>query len=618
MKRWASLAVLACATVTRAQTYTKDVAPILLEFCAPCHRPGEAAPFSLLDYSDAKRHAKQIVAVTQSRYMPPWKPAPGRGEFEGERRLSDAQLQTLASWAKNGSLEGDPKDLPARPTFVEGWQLGTPDLVVTLERPYSLAASGPDVFRNFVLRPAVDRTRYVRAAEIRPGAKKVVHHANVLIDRQRSMRRRDGKDGAPGFAGMDVQIEPRTFDPESHFLFWKPGTTVLEEPADMAWRLDPGTDLVLNMHLQPSGKSESIQPSIGLYFTDRAPTRQPMLVQLENDGALTIPPGGKNFVVTDTLTMPVDVEVLGLYPHAHYIGKDLQAFATLPDGSRCWLIHIPDWDLNWQAVYRYKRPVLLPRGSVVSMRYTYDNSADNPRNPHRPPVRVVAGDRSEDEMAHLWLQLLPRSQAGSDARAAVQQASLERRLAKYPNDFAAHFGLGALLQSEDKLDEAIDHYRKALSLAPQNATAHNSLASALLAQGDVDAAEAEFRKAIELDQDYADAHYNLARLLLQKQELETAIRHLREVIRIEPLDAPALSDLGAALIMTGQMESGFRYLQQAVQSQPDYFNGRFNLAQALAGVGKFEQARAELREALRIRPGDPDALRALEEMRGQR
>ena len=164
------------------------------------------------------------------------------------------------------------------------------------------------------------------------------------------MRRRDGKDGMPGFAGMDVEIESRSFDPDSHFLFWKPGTTVLEEPADMAWELDPGADLILNMHLRPSGKPESIQPSVGLYFTDKPPRKHPMLLQMEHDGALSIAPGQSAFVVTDTLTLPVDVDVLAVYPHGHYIAKDMQAFATLPDGTKRWLIHFPDWDLNWQAV----------------------------------------------------------------------------------------------------------------------------------------------------------------------------------------------------------------------------------------------------------------------------
>jgi len=180
----------------------------------------------------------------------------------------------------------------------------------------------------------------------------------------------------------------------------------------MALRLDAGTDLVLNIHLQPSGKAEWIQPSLGLYFTDQPATRFPMLLQLENDRKLDIPPGEKSFWVTDEFTLPEDVQLLAIYPHAHYVGKDLQAFAKFPDRTQKSLIHISSWDLNWQAVFRYEKPVELPAGTVISMRYRYDNSDENIRNPNVPPKRVVGGNRASDEMAHLWLQVLPRNNPG--------------------------------------------------------------------------------------------------------------------------------------------------------------------------------------------------------------
>jgi Tfp pilus assembly protein PilF len=596
-------------------TFNKDVAPIVFNNCAPCHRPGESAPFSLLTYSDAKKRATQIAAVTASRYMPPWLPEHGKGEFAGERRLTDAQIATIRQWADGGAPEGDPADLPAAPKFVEDWQLGRPDLVVTLDKPYTLAASSSDVFRNFVLRPGVDHTRYVRAIEIRPGNKRIVHHANVLIDRSGSSRLRDGQDGAPGFPGMDLNIESDTFDPESHFLFWKPGTSYSEEPPDMAWRLDPGTDLVLNMHLQPSGKPESLQPSIGLYFTGRVSTKLPMLVQLEHDGALDIPAGDKAFVVTDSLKLPVDVDLLGVYPHAHYIGKDLQGMATLPDGSKRWLIHIPDWDINWQAVYRYKQPVFLPKGTVLSMRYTYDNSPGNPRNPSHPPHRVKNGDRSEDEMAHLWLQLLPRG--GPDGRMVIQEAVMRRRLEKYPSDLLAEYSLGSLAQQRGKLDEAVQYYRAALKSRPDHATIHNALGAALLASSKPEEAFAEFQTALRLQPDYANAHYNIARLLLASDRLDDAIGHLRAVLRVNPRDVPALSDLGGALLATGKTEESIKLLREAIRLQPDYFNARYNLGQALEADGKPREAAEEYRAALRIDPNDADTRAAIAKLQKQ-
>ena len=392
-------------------TFNKHIAPIVFRYCSPCHRPGEAAPFSLLNYADVHRRAAQIAAITASRYMPPWLPEPGYGEFAGDRRLTADQLRLIAEWVKAGAAEGDARDLPAAPHFVEGWQMGPPDVVVTLPQPYRLAASGGDVFRNFVAPVNLKETKYVRAIELRPGNKRVVHHANIWIDRRQSLRRRDGEDGQPGFPGMEnVSTEARSdsFEPDSHFLFWKPGTLIEPEPDDMSWRLDPGTDLIINLHLQPTGKEETIQPVLGLYFTSQPPLRHPMLVQLEHDGAIDIPAGDREFAVTDHLLLPVAVEVLAIYPHAHYLGKKIEAWATLPGGARTWLIKIADWDLNWQSVYTYKKPVPLPKGATVEMRITYDNSEANPRNPNNPPKRVAAGPRSVDEMGHVWLQVLPQ------------------------------------------------------------------------------------------------------------------------------------------------------------------------------------------------------------------
>ncbi len=598
------------------QTFTADVAPILYRECVACHRPGEAAPFSLLSYDDAKARATQIAEVTRRRFMPPWPPEHGKGEFEGERRLSDADLKTLADWAAAGAPEGNAKDAPPKPQFTDGWQLGKPDLVLTAAKPYVLAASGGDVFRNLILRVPVDRTRYVKAVEIRPGNKRIVHHANLLIDRAGASRARDGMDGAPGFAGMDLKLETQTFDPDSHFMFWKPGTVYSEEPAGLSWKIEPGTDLILNLHLQPSGKSEVVQPSVGLYFTDEAPTKFPMLVQLEHDGALDIAPGRRDFAVADRLVLPVDVDLLGIYPHAHYIGKDFQVMALLPNGTRRWLIHIPDWDIAWQAVYRYREPVTLPKGTVISMRISYDNSAENPRNPRKPPLRVVNGDRSVDEMGHVWLQVLPRG--AGDQRMELQEAVLRRRLEKYPSDFYAQYSLGALMQWRGKTDEAMALYRKALRARPDSATAHNALGVALRTTGKLPEAMLEFEAALRAQKDYADAHYNVARAQLMADRFPDAILHLREAVRLNPQDAVALSDLGAALYGTGSTAEGLRALRQAVDLRPDYFNGRYNLGQALAAEGKVEEAEKELKAALKLNPNDADAQRALAQLKGSR
>ncbi len=590
-------------------TFNKQIAPILFENCAACHQPDGAGPFSLLEYQEVKKHARQIVTVTGNRFMPPWLPEPGYGEFADTRRLSDEQIETLRLWVEQGMIEGDQKDLPPTPKFDQGWQLGKPDLIIRMPQPYTLPAGTTDVFRNFVIPIPITKTRYVKAVELLPGDKKIFHHANILIDRTGGSRRRDEQDPEVGFGGMDVSIESESFDPDSHFLFWKPGSAPSVEPDGMAWPATPGTDLVLNLHMQPSGKPETIQPQIGLYFTDRAPEKFPMLLQLEHDGAIDIPPGRKDFFITDELTIPVDVDALAVYPHAHYLGKDLQGLATLPDGSKKPLIRIKDWDLNWQAVYRYERPIFLPAGTVISMRYTYDNSSANPRNPNRPPKRVVAGDRATDEMGHLWLQVLPRSR--EDTRIVLQEAVMRRRLKKYPSDFTAQFNLGAALQQKGRIEEAVAHLRKALQANPRSYLAHTNLGAALQELGQTEPAINHYRQALRIKPDYFNARYNLGNLLLSGGRIDEAISHFREALRAEPEDAGAHNSLGSALGMQGKLAEATESFERAVRSNPDSADAQANLAYALGARGDTQRAIYHYEQALRLNPDNADAHNGL-------
>jgi tetratricopeptide (TPR) repeat protein len=561
-------------------TFNKDVAPILFHHCAACHRPGESGPFPLLSYKDAKSHARQIAAVTQSRFMPPWLPEPGEFKFADELRLPDAQITTIAHWVEQGAVEGALSDLPPAPSFAEGWQMGTPDLVIKAEKPYQLPANGTDQYWNFIFRTPVNKTRWLKAIEIRPGDKRVVHHANVLVDRMQSARAQESSPLA-GFGGMEIKIESEAFDPDSHFLFWKPGTAPYTEPPGMALRLDAGADLVLNIHLQPSGKAEWIQPSLGLYFTEQPATRFPMLLQLEDDRKLDIPPGEKNFLITDEFTLPEDVQLLAIYPHAHYIGKDLQAFAKFPDGTQKSLIHIPGWDLNWQAVFRYEAPVELPAGTVVSIRYRYDNSDENIRNPNVPPKRVVGGNRASDEMAHLWLQVLPRNNPGDtgDPRRILQEAMAQHNVDKNPADFEAHYNLGAMLQGRGDLVGAEKQYAMALSIRPEDATVNNAIAGAKLASGHPDAAATYLQIALRSRPDYFDAHYNLGTALAMQNNFAAAVEEFREAARLNPQDANAEANLGAALAELGNWKEARTHLEKALVINPNLTNARDNLEQ---------------------------------------
>ena len=472
----AGQSALCVAGGERRVTFNRDIAPIVFEYCASCHRPGEAGPFPLLTYEDVKKHGRQVVAVTHTRFMPPWLPEPQPLKFADERRLSDKQIQLIQEWVEHGMLQGSPADLPRQPHFAEGWQLGKPDLVVKAAKPFLLPGSGTDTYWNFVLPIPVPETRWVKAVEIRPGEKRLVHHANILVDRLELSRKQEVAPGA-GFGGMEIRIESELFDPDSHFLFWKPGTTPYIEPDGMALRIDKSTDLVLNTHLQASGKPEPIQPSIGIYFTDKPATMHPMLLQMECDAQLNISPGDDNFIVSDSFTLAVNVDLLGVYPHAHYLGNDLKATATLPDESTQALIHIKHWDINWQAVYRYEEPVPLPKGTTITMRYAYDNSDDNVANPNHPPERLKAGNRSSDEMAHLWLQVLPKNLPGSerDPRMILQEALAQHHVDKDPGDFESQYNLAAMLEARGDLASAEAHYQAALQLRPGDDVVENAL-----------------------------------------------------------------------------------------------------------------------------------------------
>jgi tetratricopeptide (TPR) repeat protein len=565
-----------CSSDDKTQvTFNRDVAPIVFRYCSPCHRSGEAGPFPLLTYEDTAKFARQIAVVTQRHIMPPWLPAPGEFRFQGEMRITGAQIALFQKWAEQGAPRGDAADLPAAPKFASGWQLGTPDLILRARKPYTLAAGGADNYWNFIFPTQVHGTRWIKAIEIRPGEKRVVHHANILVDRQHSSRALEKHPGE-GFPGMELRIESESFDPDSHLFFWKPGSSPHEEPAGMALRLEPGNDFVLNTHLQPSGKAELIEPSIGIYFTAQPATKFPMLLELQNDAALDIPAGNANFQVSDSFTMPTDVDLLAIYPHAHYLGKELRATATTPEGTKRDLIFIPRWDLNWQAVFYYAEPVFLPKDTVVSMEYVYDNTEANPSNPFRPPQRVRGGNRTTDEMAHLWLQVLPRGTPAEqeEARRLIQEALSRHDIARDPNDFAAQYNLAAMLQARGDIEEALTHYQAAVRVKPQDAIANNSLGGALLAAGKVSDAIVALRTAVAGQPDYFPAHYNLGNALAALGRFPESIEEFKTAVRLNPADSMAQTNLGAALAETGDLSAAKEHLQKAIE-----LDGKNTLAQ---------------------------------------
>jgi tetratricopeptide (TPR) repeat protein len=373
---------------------------------------------------------------------------------------------------------------------------------------------------------------------------------------------------------MELTIDRYPLDPDSHFLFWKPGSVPYSEPAGLSWRLDPGNLLVLNTHIRPTGRVETVSPTVGLHFTDEPPNRLPLLMQLEADRALDIPAGDKDFTVSDSFRLPVDVDVLAIYPHAHYLGKLLEAYATLPDGQRKWLIRIPQWNFDQQAVYRYRTPMPLPAGSVIWMRFHYDNSGANPRNPNNPPKRVQAGNQGTDEMAHLWLQVLPHGPG--DRRRAIQEALMRHRLEKDANDFTAYLNLGAIRLSLLDAQGAVTALRTAVRLDPISPEAHGMLGSALLHLGRVSEGIDQFRAALSADPEYIEARYNLAISLGKRGEFAEAIRDLRDVAAAFPSDATIQNQLGTLLARSGSSAEALQCFEKALELEPSNEDAKHN------------------------------------------
>ena len=553
-------------------TFTKDIAPILFANCVSCHRPGEVAPFSLLTYPDLVKHADTVATETRARHMPPWLPEPGEFAILGERRLRDDQIDAIQRWVNGGQVQGNPADLPAAPVWVQGWQLGRPDVVLSPERPYTANPGAEDIYRNLVLRPNLKSAAFVRAVEFKTNGAPI-HHAVIRVDPSPASRRRDGVDGQPGFDGMawgSVQ------DPDGHFIGWAPGRGPILAPDGMPWRLDRGADLVIELHLIPPKKPLMIQPTVGLFLTGTPPVQTPVTVKMSSK-VIDIPAGQSDYVVTDTYELPVAVDLMGVYPHAHYLGKEMRVSAALPGGAVKSLLHIKEWSFHWQQDYRYAAPIPLPAGTKVTMRYTYDNSDDNLENPHHPPVRVQIGPKSTDEMAELGLQLLPKSRADAARLAesfAVRDnlanvAMGELRVRQAPGNAEYQAFLGASYVEVGRFADAIPPLEAALRIDDRLATAHNDLGTALMGQGRLDDAVAQFRRAAALAPRDERMPFNLGNALGRASRPGEAAAAYQRALAINPDFPDAHVNLGALLSSRGRYRDALPHFERAAELAPE-------------------------------------------------
>jgi peroxiredoxin len=387
-------------------TYAREISRIIQKKCQECHSKGNVGPFPLENYEHARKRAYDLAAVTSDRLMPPWKAERGYGRaFKNDHSLSDEEIQAFDDWAEAGAPLGDIAEMPAPITFPTGWKLGTPDLVLQLPEGFEIPANGPDLYRCFVLPTNLPSDVYISKIEYLPDNKLVSHHILAWTDISGAGRREDEKEPGPGyisFVGPGIKTH-------SSLGGWAAGKSPTILPDGIGVSLPANADLIVQMHYHPSGKPERDRSRIGLHFS-RKPIRATYHLAAAANKSFSIPAGANNHEVSGELIMPTDVIAYGVSPHQHLIGRDIRMSVVFPDGREEKLIRIPRWDFNWQTSYEFEKPLELPKGTVLKVVGTYDNSAENPFNPNKPPLEMKWGPATTDEMLNGFINLVKKGQ----------------------------------------------------------------------------------------------------------------------------------------------------------------------------------------------------------------
>jgi hypothetical protein len=417
---------LLISPVAYSATFSKDVAPIFFSRCGGCHRPNDVAPMSLLDYKSARPWAKAIREAVLARKMPPWFADPRWGSFANDPRLSSHEIETIQAWVDAGAPEGDPRDLPPAPVFIEGWRLGKPDLVIDIGQDFSVKP-GQDAYEHFIVATNFTDGKWIRAAEIRPGNRKVVHHVHVSviadaaqagstsIESMTALNQflvRDGtltrvRADAPvvdDACAVDAADLPylRGFQ-EGALASFLPGRAPDVFPEGSAKWIPPGSKFEFVIHYaRTSGPPQTDRTSVGLYLTAAPPERTLRRMDLRNF-FFRIPAGAASHEVKRCYTFERDKLLLSITPHMHYRAHDVTYELVRPNGKRETLLVVPHYDFNWQLVYRLREPLRVEKDSRLIVTAHYDNSPNNPANPD-PAQSVRWGDKSEEEMMTSWIE----------------------------------------------------------------------------------------------------------------------------------------------------------------------------------------------------------------------
>lgn len=403
-------------------TWNEHIAPIIQQNCAACHRPDEVGPFPLLTAAQGIKRSRQIAEIVSTGQMPPWHADADSPPFLNDRRLVQRDIDLILKWREQGAPEGDAAMAPPEPVFADTLQISNPDVTLTMPEPYPIPAEGRDEYRNFVFPLNLTEQKWVRSLELRPSARSVVHHVLVFLDTTGDAIKRDAADPKPGYRGL-------INNGQQFLVAWAPGAGALTLPPDLAWHCPQGSSLVLQTHIHPSGKPEEESTLVRIKWADGPPPSSYTTIQLPPVFSilrgLEIPPGEKRHVMRDSFVLPVDVQAFACGAHAHMLGKSMNLTATLPDGTKKILLKISDWDFAWQEQYMYTNRIPLPKGTRLDSEITWDNSAENPRNPTIPPVLVKWGEQTLDEMGSTVVAVIP----GSPADKEILGKALEEHIA---------------------------------------------------------------------------------------------------------------------------------------------------------------------------------------------
>ncbi len=391
------LGLFAGGAVAQDVTYAKDVAPILRENCVTCHRPGEVAPMSLQTYEETRPWARSIAQEVGQKRMPPWHATAGLREYTNDRSLDAAEIDVIQRWVAAGAPRGDTALLPPLPTFTDGWQLGEPDLVLSWDAPYQIVAEGDDEYRCFVLDPQFEEDQWVDVIEVIPGNRITDHHIVIYVDQPgETATRMDEEEPGEGYTCFGG---PWPGLPMPYMVpGWGPGYQASETPEGSGYLLRAGSKIVVQMHFHKNGTAQEDLTRVGLRFA-RRPTQRVLYNGYVLGLSLQIPPGDPNYVVTGRMPVREDITVHSLVAHMHYLGKSMDIWATLPDGTRVDLVTVPSFDFYWQTEYLLDKPQRLPKGSMMHMQATFDNSPESPYQHSDPPRLVTFGEQTTDEMA---------------------------------------------------------------------------------------------------------------------------------------------------------------------------------------------------------------------------